>query len=463
MRIENKVEHLNAFANNAIKSKESNHSFAAMLNQYSNNSQAINQKAEVESLGVFDFSLLLHKNVSKQIKETKEETESKIRQLEKELLQVKQIQVPTRNSPDEPLEILDKAWEIHNAKNSQILKIQKEIAFLNKSAFGYSLDEQGFMGEDFNATAGIPLDYKIHYDTLENIYKKTMLTDSISIPAAYSQVDFMQTAKNAFESFKNFYGEDFTKSNKMLSKEEINALPKGFFTDYGYQNVFALIPTEEMLTQIYSSGSHKLGITMPRFIDFSTKNIENYILPNFIQGDKISLDGMFNEYLSRNFSYFKEAEYSQEWLDYQAYNDKITGRSAMNNTPNNYLIHYDTEQRFWDLLNGKISVESHLQELIDLGYTHNNTIVWDEDREQFANALTHFLKVFQEILDSHSLNVQELQALSKQESYNTQAKQTLQDSKNLKDSKESKDSKPYESQTKQEKMNTFLNHLLKVS
>ncbi|RDU64301.1 hypothetical protein CQA43_00325 [Helicobacter ganmani] len=114
------------------------------------------------------------------------------------------------------------------------------------------MDEQGFMGEDFNAAAGIPLDYKIHYDTLENIYQKTMLTDSISIPAAYSQVDFMQTAKNAFESFKNFYGEDFTKSNKMLSKEEINTLPKGFFTDYGYQNVFALIPTEEMLTQIYS-------------------------------------------------------------------------------------------------------------------------------------------------------------------------------------------------------------------
>uniref|UniRef100_UPI003A88E63F hypothetical protein n=1 Tax=Helicobacter ganmani TaxID=60246 RepID=UPI003A88E63F len=78
-----------------------------------------------------------------------------------------------------------------------------------------------------------------------------------------------------------------------------------------------------------------------------------------------------------------------------------------------------------------------------------------EDREQFANSLTHFLKVFQEILDFHSLNVQELQTLSKQESYNTQAKQTLQDSK------ESKDSKPYESQTKQEKMNTFLNHLLK--
>lgn len=96
-----------------------------------------------------------------------------------------------------------------------------------------------------------------------------------------------------------------------------------------------------------------------------------------------------------------------------------------------------------------------MQELIDLGYTHNNTIVWDEDREQFANSLTHFLKVFQEILDFHSLNVQELQALSKQESYNTQAQQTLQDSK------EPKDSKPYESQTKQEKMNTFLNHLLK--
>lgn len=94
MRIENKVEHLNTFANNAIKSKESNHSFAAMLNQYSNNSQAINQKAEVESLGVFDFSLLLHKNVSKQIKETKEKTESKIRQLEEELYKLNKSKSP---------------------------------------------------------------------------------------------------------------------------------------------------------------------------------------------------------------------------------------------------------------------------------------------------------------------------------------------------------------------------------
>ncbi|WP_298495625.1 MULTISPECIES: hypothetical protein [Helicobacter] len=127
-------------------------------------------------------------------------------------------------------------------------------------------------------------------------------------------------------------------------------------------------------------------------------------MSNFIQGDKISLDGMFNEYLSRNFSYFKEAEYSQEWLIIKRI-IIIIGRSATNNTFNNYLIHYDTDQRFWDLLNGKISVESHLQELIDLGYTHNNTIVWDEDREQFANFLTHFLKVFQEILDFHSLNV----------------------------------------------------------
>ncbi|WP_297809938.1 hypothetical protein [uncultured Helicobacter sp.] len=105
---------------------------------------------------------------------------------------------------------------------------------------------------------------------------------------------------------------------------------------------------------------------------------------------------------------------------------ELQSRRNFPNTLNNYLIHYDTDQRFWDLLNGKISVESHLQELIDLGYTHNNTIQWGEDREQFANSLTHFLKVFQEILDSHSLNVQELQALSKQE-----------------------------------KMNTFLNHLLK--
>ncbi|WP_058892921.1 hypothetical protein [Campylobacter iguaniorum] len=40
------------------------------------------------------------------------------------------------------------------------------------SSYGYSVDDKGYMGADFNRAAGLPDDFKIHKSTLEEIEKK---------------------------------------------------------------------------------------------------------------------------------------------------------------------------------------------------------------------------------------------------------------------------------------------------
>ncbi|TLD81220.1 hypothetical protein LS70_007970 [Helicobacter sp. MIT 11-5569] len=410
-----------------------------------------------------DFSLALSRQngeISNEKNEDNTKVAEKIKQLQKELAKTEAIKLPMRNSPDEPMDIFYQALDLLDYKNTKALELRKEIAYLEKSAFGYSLDEFGYMGEDFNQAAGIPLDYKIHYDTLEKIYKRDMQSDSPYIAATFSKFDFAQSAKNAFESFSVLYGKDFVSNNKILSLEDINALPKGYFaTDYSYKQALAKIPNEEKLRQFIDIESKmwQLGISTPPFISFSTQDIQNYVQPRFIEGDKISLDGLFNEYFSRNIGFFREAEYSSEWLAYQEYNRKITGGSS-NTAPNTHLINYDTEQRFWDLFNGKISIESHLQELINLGYNHNNTIDWNKDKDNFGSSLAKFLNLFQEILDTQAINnANELLAKQTQIS----KAQEAQEATNTKESQKLQESKPLNS--KQEKMNTFLNNLLRVS
>jgi|GEM_PF-5132433 len=458
MQISSAKREFSSYTPNQTATKEdSNSSFSLMLE----NSKNLYLKGEVASNPAVALSFLNPTKNSVEItNDTREENAKKeeIKALKAEFEELKRQHKKERNIQ----EAIRQAFEIKQ------LGIQ--IDLLQGEAFGYSIDENGFMGEDFNAAAGLPLDYKIVYKHLgEFYYDETTRFDSY-----YKEIDMAKTIHNDFVFFQDLVG-DLSQSNRMLSPDEIKALPQ--------RNIYAYYPTAEdrdLIMQLNLQENKnfmeswdkisKTGISVPFFIHCSLMDIDKTLQqrqdPRFsveeryFEGDKISTSGLFimsclgSDIVGERSEFFYESRKENERFYAQML--------RTNEFPNTYVINYDTEQRFWDLLNGKISVESHLQELIDLGYTHNNTIVWDEDRERFANSLTHFLKVFQEILDSHSLNAQELQTLNKQESYNTQAKQALQDSKNLKDSKESKESKPYESQTKQEKMNTFLNHLLKV-
>ncbi|MDE5602643.1 MAG: hypothetical protein K2I71_01820 [Helicobacter sp.] len=448
MRVENRTNHLNYLTNNAVQSDNSNDSFAKMLEKSSN----LYLKGDSNpTLSLFNPI----KNNEDTINETQEDAidKEKIDELKKQLEALKR-ENRRRKIPEET------SIKERIRQNFEITQLSMQIDLLQGKAFGkYSIDENGFMGEDFNIAAGLPLDYKIVYKDLgEFYYDKTSHWDSY-----YKEIDMAKTVKNAFAFFQDFVG-DLSQSNAMLSPDKVRALP--------HRHIYTWDSSAEnrnLIMQLNLQESRKLmeswdkigktGVSVPFSIHNSLIDIDKilqerqdprfYIEERYFEGDKISMSGLLimslfgDEIVGERSEFFYETEKYEKILDAQMQKTK--------EFPNTYVINYDIDQRFWDLLNGKISVESHLQKLIDLGYTHNGTINWSEDKDKFSNDLSAFLKVFQEILDSHSLNAQKLQELNKGGFYqNTQIKQ------------DSKDSKPYEAKTKQEKMQTFLNNLLKV-
>ncbi|MBX1354434.1 hypothetical protein I9047_04525, partial [Campylobacter jejuni] len=59
-------------------------------------------------------------------------------------------------------------------KNSIYTLKYKQVDISNTStntAYGYSVDKDGYMGSDFNKAAGLPEDFKIHKSTLDEIKK----------------------------------------------------------------------------------------------------------------------------------------------------------------------------------------------------------------------------------------------------------------------------------------------------
>lgn len=49
---------------------------------------------------------------------------------------------------------------------------QADISTSTNTAYGYSVDKDGYMGSDFNKAAGLPEDFKIHKSTLDEIERK---------------------------------------------------------------------------------------------------------------------------------------------------------------------------------------------------------------------------------------------------------------------------------------------------
>ncbi|ECL3608718.1 hypothetical protein FS108_08530, partial [Campylobacter coli] len=57
-------------------------------------------------------------------------------------------------------------------KNSIYTLKYKQVDLSTDTAYGYSVDKDGYMGSDFNKAAGLPNDFKIHKSTLDEIERK---------------------------------------------------------------------------------------------------------------------------------------------------------------------------------------------------------------------------------------------------------------------------------------------------
>ncbi|EGC6699634.1 hypothetical protein H9W58_000213 [Campylobacter coli] len=86
---------------------------------------------------------------------------------------------------------------------------------------GYGVDKDGFFTSDFNKAAGLPKDYKIYADGLNNF-----VNNFIKRQPFYSQIDIAKTIGDAYNSFSSFVkdkglGESFQEQDlKNLSQKD---------------------------------------------------------------------------------------------------------------------------------------------------------------------------------------------------------------------------------------------------
>ncbi|MPA79942.1 hypothetical protein XJ69_004485, partial [Campylobacter coli] len=114
----------------------------------------------------------------------------------------------------------------------------KQVDISNTStntAYGYSVDKDGYMGSDFNKAAGLPEDFKIHKSTLDEIERKAEnnsytsdIKKYLGIDKYYTNIDMAETIKQYYNQFNQIVNYAFNDTNKTsFTEADINSMPKG--------------------------------------------------------------------------------------------------------------------------------------------------------------------------------------------------------------------------------------------
>ncbi|EHD2432973.1 hypothetical protein JRL93_001853, partial [Campylobacter jejuni] len=112
---------------------------------------------------------------------------------------------------------------------------QADISTSTNTAYGYSVDKDGYMGSDFNKAAGLPEDFKIHKSTLDEIERKAEnnsytsdIKKYLGIDKYYTNIDMAETIKQYYNLFSNALGQSFPNDKTSFSEADINSMPKGY-------------------------------------------------------------------------------------------------------------------------------------------------------------------------------------------------------------------------------------------
>ncbi|MDK2133566.1 hypothetical protein PT433_03820 [Campylobacter jejuni] len=181
---------------------------------------------------------------------------------------------------------------------------QADISTSTNTAYGYSVDKDGYMGSDFNKAAGLPEDFKIHKSTLDEIerFNQHNMAGATS-GNYYDSFDMASIVKSHYNSFNQVISA-CPNDKTSFSEADLEQLPKGL--NYGRNE-----NKEQVVTNIFNAEQLKeaqeldciagLGINWVK-LDFSPQSME--------QGP--SKEGGFNPDMSvypknEDGSYSKEA------------------------------------------------------------------------------------------------------------------------------------------------------------
>ena len=189
-------------------------------------------------------------------------------------------------------------------KNSIYTLKYKQVDLSTNTAYGYSVDKDGYMGSDFNKAAGLPEDFKIHKSTLDEIERFNQHNMASETSGNYyDSFDMASIVKSHYNSFNQVISA-FPNDKTSFSEADLEQLPKGL--NYGRNE-----NKEQVVTNIFNAEQLKeaqeldciagLGINWVK-LDFSPQSME--------QGP--SNEGEFNPDMSvypqnEDGSYSKEA------------------------------------------------------------------------------------------------------------------------------------------------------------
>ncbi|MGI7361561.1 Cj0814 family flagellar-dependent secreted protein [Campylobacter coli] len=191
-------------------------------------------------------------------------------------------------------------------KNSIYTLKYKQVDLNTDTAYGYSVDKDGYMGSDFNKAAGLPEDFKIHKSILDEIerFNQHGMADETS-GNYYDSFDMASIVKSYYNSFNQVISA-FPNDKTSFSEADLEQLPKGL--NYGrnenkekiVKNIFNAEQFHEAQAIKYST----MGLDMNLMkLDFSPQSMEQ----------DPSIEGDFNPDMSV-YPQNEDGNYSKEAL-----------------------------------------------------------------------------------------------------------------------------------------------------
>ncbi|EOJ0446405.1 Cj0814 family flagellar-dependent secreted protein [Campylobacter jejuni] len=190
---------------------------------------------------------------------------------------------------------------------------QADISTSTNTAYGYSVDKDGYMGSDFNKAAGLPKDFKIHKSTLDEIKKAaendpvaSSIKEYLGVSEYYTNIDMAETIKQYYNLFSNALSQSFPSDKTSFSQADINSMPSG----YGVSG------TQWM---DFNDPSNRMNITHLR--DFSNSSITNiYQTPEqmkeaeslYIQSGSL-IDGINGHSFGLSLEEIKNVSKGEDW------------------------------------------------------------------------------------------------------------------------------------------------------
>ena len=205
-------------------------------------------------------------------------------------------------------------YDISSEFKNSIYTLKYKQADLNtNTAYGYSVDKDGYMGSDFNKAAGLPEDFKIHKSTLDEIKKAaendpvvSSTKEYLGVSEYYTNIDMAETIKQYYNLFSNALGQSFPNDKTSFSEADINSMPKGYAIN-------------GIKSMDFNDPSNRMNITHLR--DFSNSLISNvYKTPEQAkEADEIWLDsgcmikGLSSETLGLSLEEIKNVSRGEDW------------------------------------------------------------------------------------------------------------------------------------------------------